>query len=92
MKRKVIRLTEAQLRQLVAEMFDSPPADSWTQLGDALAAVKRTVQGLQGEMAAASRVDPARGNVAHSAKAAQASIRRLQAIVDRMVDGAGSGA
>ena len=79
--RKVIRLDEAQLRGIIAEVLGGGGDDAWTQLDTCLALVKRSVQGLQGAMQA----DPA--SKAHYAKQASAYVKRLQALVDAQLAG-----
>ena len=95
MARKVVRLNEAGLRRMISEMLGGPPDDDWHQLDEALAGVKRMVQGLQGEIniVGGNLTSPNRATYrARTAKGAQIAIQRLQEIVDRIAAASGGGA
>jgi len=88
MRKRVVRLNEAQLRAVISEMMGAPPDDDWHRLDDALAAVKRSVQGLQGAVAAGPH-GPSQAELPQIAQRSARTVEQLLAVINRIAAGGG---
>jgi len=85
-------LNEAQLRAVISEMMGAPPDNDWQRLDDAMGAVKRSVQGLQGVLSGPNyRGEQMPSDAGRIALRAQVAVKQLQVIVDRVVASTGGG-